>query len=101
MSATMEDTRSVAADGAGVTAVTPASSTTVDSTDRPIPLWPEGVLVVASALTLVVIGLRHRAYLQRKVTETQRCLEEFQRQGGLDDLQQVVNQASTFLKGTP
>lgn len=99
MSATMEDTRPAAADGKGVTAVTPAS-TTVDPTDRPIPLWPEGVLVVASALTLVVIGLRHRAYIQRKVTETQRCLEEFQRQGGLDDLQQVVNQASTFLKGS-
>ncbi len=74
-------------------------ATTGDKTDRPIPLWPEGVLVAAATATLVVIGLRHRTYLHRKYTECRRAVEEFQRQGGLDDLQAVARQASDLLRG--
>jgi len=71
-----------------------------DPTDRPIPVWPEGVLAVVAGVTLLVIGLRHRVYLQRKVQEAQRAVEEFQRQGGLDDLTQVAKQAGEFLKSS-
>jgi len=81
----------------GDTAVTAAGR---DSTDIPIPLWPEGVLAVLAGVTLLVIGLRHRTYIQRKVTEAQSALDEFQRQGGLDDIRQVTLQASEFLKGS-
>lgn len=70
-----------------------------DPTDRPIPLWPEGVLVAAAAVTLVIIGLRHRTWIQRKVDEGQRMAAEFQRQGGLEDLTQVARQAGELLKG--
>ena len=69
------------------------------SSDRPIPIWPEGVLAVAAGITLLVIALRHRVYLQRKVSEVQRALEEFQRQGGLDELTHVARQASEMLNG--
>jgi hypothetical protein len=70
-----------------------------DPTDRPIPLWPEGLLVVAAGVTLLVIGLRHRAWIQRKAEEGQRMVAEFQRQGGLDDLSQVARQAADLFKG--
>lgn len=69
------------------------------ATDRPIPLWPEGLLAIAAGMTLIVIGLRHRVYLQRKARELQRMLEEFQRQGGLEELAQVARQAGEFLQG--
>jgi hypothetical protein len=70
-----------------------------DPTDRPIPLWPEGVLVAAAGITLLIIGLRHRTWLQRKADEAQRMVAEFQRQGGLEDLTQVARQAGELLKG--
>jgi hypothetical protein len=70
-----------------------------DPTDRPIPLWPEGALVVAAGVALLVIGLRHRAWIQRKVDEGQRMVAEFQRQGGMDDLSQVARQAADLFKG--
>lgn len=70
-----------------------------DPTDRPIPLWPEGVLAVAAGVTLLIIGLRHRTWLQRKADEGQRMVAEFQRQGGLEDLTQVARQAGELLKG--
>jgi hypothetical protein len=57
------------------------------------------VLVAAAGITLLVIGLRHRVWIQRKVTETQRMVEEFQRHGGLEDLKQVAKQASELVKG--
>lgn len=70
-----------------------------DPTDRPIPLWPEGVLAVAAGVTLLIIGLRHRTWIQRKAEEGQRIVAEFQRQGGLEDLTQVARQAGELLKG--
>jgi cytoskeletal protein RodZ len=70
-----------------------------DPTDRPIPIWPEGVLAAAACVTLAVICFRHRTWLQRKVEEGQRALAEFQRHGGVEDLTQVAKQAADFLKG--
>lgn len=70
-----------------------------DPTDRPIPIWPEGVLAIAAGVTLAVICFRHRTWLQRKVEEGQRAVAEFQRQGGVEDLTQVAKQAADFLKG--
>lgn len=81
-----------------VTETTPSPVRT-DPTDRPIPLWPEGVLAVAAGVTLLIIGLRHRTWIQRKVDEGQRMVAEFQRQGGLEDLTQVARQAGELLKG--
>ena len=83
-----------AAASRGAPAGTPA-----DPTDRPIPLWPEGLLAAAAGATLLWIGLRHRAFLQRKAREAQRMVDEFQRQGGLDELAQVARQAREFLRG--
>lgn len=68
--------------------------------NRPIPLWPEGMLAVTAVITLVVIGVRHRFWLQKKAAEAQRAVEEFQRHGGLDELTQMARQASDFLKGS-
>ena len=85
---------------AGIAPAETSSVAAYDGTDTPIPLWPEGVLVVLAGITLLVVGMRHRTYIQRKVTECQRALDEFQRQGGLDDVQQVARQASEFLKGS-
>ncbi len=76
------------------------ASMTGDSTDTPIPVWPEGVLAVLAGLTLLVIGLRHRTWLQRKGQEAQRAISEFQNQGGLDELTQVAQHASELLKGS-
>lgn len=70
-----------------------------DPTDRPIPLWPDGVVAVAAGIALTIICLRHRVWLQRKVEEGQRMVAEFQRQGGVEDLTQVARQAADFLKG--
>ncbi len=83
------------------TAVVPVveASTAVEATDRPIAVWPEGVLAVVAGVTLVVIGLRHRVWIQRKVRDAQRVVEEFQRQGGVDELVQVARQASDLIKG--
>lgn len=78
---------------------TGAALASSDPTDRPIPLWPEGVVAVVAGITLLVIGLRHRTYLERKAREVQRAVEEFQRQGGVEDLTQVARQASEFIKG--
>ena len=77
----------------------PSSPSPVSSTDRPIPLWPEGALAIVASMTLLVIGLRHRAYLQRKAREIQRAVEEFQKQGGLDELTEAARQAADILKG--
>jgi hypothetical protein len=83
--------------------VTPSATSAVtaatDSTDRPIPLWPEGVVALVAGIALLVVGLRHRVYLQRKGKEVQHLVNEFQRQGGLDELKQMAQQASEFLKG--
>lgn len=78
---------------------TSASIRPTDPTDRPIPLWPEGVLAVAAGITLLVIGLRHRTYLQRKAMEMQRAVEEFQRHGGMEEIRHVAQQATEMFKG--
>src|SRR3954453_2082343 len=75
------------------------SGAAADPTDQPIPIWPEGVLALAAGITLLVIGLRHRAYLQRKAQELQRAVDEFQRHGGMEDLTHVARQAGELLKG--
>jgi hypothetical protein len=72
----------------------------IDPTDRPIPIWPEGVLAVAAGVTLAVIAFRHRTWIQRRMTEAQRAVEEFQRQGGIEDLTQVARQAADMLRGS-
>jgi hypothetical protein len=97
MSETISDLRPANTDGA--TSISGSNSRTGDPTDTPIPLWPEGVLAVLASAVLVAIGLRHRVFLQRKATEVQRAVEEFQRQGGIEDLTQVARQASEFLQG--
>jgi hypothetical protein len=79
-------------------AATPVAAVT-DPTDRPIPLWPEGVLVLAAGVTLLIVGLRHRVWIQKKVNECQRAVDEFQRHGGLDELTQVARQAGEMLRG--
>ena len=81
-----------------VTRTTPESAR-VDPTDRPIPLWPEGVLAVAAGITLAVIAFRHRTWIQRRVTEAQRAVDEFQRQGGMEELKGVARQAAEMLRG--
>jgi hypothetical protein len=88
----------VAATSNGLAASSSAARS-LDSTDQPIPLWPEGVIAAVAGVALLVIGLRHRTWIQRKVTEGQRAVEEFQRHGGLEDLTQVAKQASELLKG--
>ncbi len=67
--------------------------------ERPIDLWPEGVLAALAGITLVVIGFRHRLYLQRKAQEVQRMVDEFQREGGVEEIKQVARQAAELLKG--
>jgi hypothetical protein len=74
-------------------------SNRADSTDTPIPLWPEGVLAVIAGVTLLVIGMRHRTWIQRKSGEVQRTVSEFQKQGGLDELTQVAQHAAELVKG--
>jgi hypothetical protein len=97
----MSDTVNEAAGAvtAGEAASLPAPAARASTAEQPIPLWPEGVLAVAACVTLLVIGLRHRIYLQRKAREIQRAVEEFQRQGGVEDLTHVARQAADFLKG--
>ena len=71
----------------------------VDSTDYPIPIWPEGILALAAGVTLLVIGLRHRTWLQRKGQEVERTVGEFRKHGGLDELTQVARHATELFKG--
>ena len=79
--------------GAESTAITP-----VDPTDRPIPVWPEGVLAVIAAALLLAIGFRHRTWITRKVQDCQRTVNEFQKHGGLEEITQVAQHASELLK---
>ncbi len=87
------------ASAAPTAATTPTSIVPADPTDRPVPLWPEGVIALAAGVTLLVIGFKHRKYLMRKGKEAQRLVEEFQRQGGVEELAAVARQATSFLKG--
>ena len=76
-----------------------SSAVTRDGTDKPIPIWPEGILAALAGITLLVIGLRHRTWIQRKSREVQRAVSEFQRQGGLEELTQVAQHAAELVKG--
>jgi hypothetical protein len=84
--------------GAGV-GKSHGGSYALDPTDRPIPVWPEGVLALLAGVTLVLIGLKHRTWLQKKGQEAQKVVHEFQKQGGLDELTQVAQHAAELLKG--
>ncbi|MBM3458261.1 MAG: hypothetical protein FJX77_06990 [Armatimonadetes bacterium] len=66
--------------------------------EQPPSVWPEGVLLVLAAATVGIIAFRHRVWVQRKVTEAQKLVTEFQQQGGLDELTKVAQQAVDFLK---
>ena len=99
MSSTMEDQRTLGDDsGRGIAA--PGASPVRDATDTPIPLWPEGVIALCAGLALLMIAVRHRVYLQRKVAQGQRMADEFQRQGGMEEVQQVARQAMELLRGS-
>jgi hypothetical protein len=56
------------------------------------------VLAVLAGATLLLIAYRHRTWLQRKSAEVQRVVEEFKRQGGVEDLGAVARQAAEFLR---
>lgn len=98
MSQTSEGIQTPAPGGHPAPAALPAHAT--HPTDRPLDLWPEGVLAAAAGITLAVIALLHRVWLQRKAGEIHRAVEEFQRQGGVEDLTHVARQAADFLKGS-
>jgi len=76
----------------------PLTAAAPNPADTPIPLWPEGVLALLAGGILLVIGFRHRIYLHRKYQEVKRAADEFQRQGGVDDLSQVARQVTELLK---
>ncbi len=79
----------------------PASATTepADPTDRPIPLWPEGVLAGAAAVVLFVVALNHRSWLRRKAGEARRAIDALQEHAAADDLKALAREAGSFLKG--
>lgn len=100
MSETMQDVERIQHPAASASNGDAAARPLGHPANRPIPLWPEGVLAAAAGITLVVIGVRHRFWLQRKATEAKRAVEEFQSHGGLDELTQMARQASDFIKGS-
>lgn len=77
----------------------PARTERADPTDRPIPIWPEGVVAGVAVLTLVVIGLKHRTWIRRKVEECERAVQEFQKHGGLEELSRIARNAGELVKG--
>lgn len=80
-------------------AATPVSYSPPDPSDRPIPVWPDGVLLFGAIVTALCIGLRHRAYLERKFHSTRRALEEFQAHGGVDEVTHIAQSAAELLRG--
>lgn len=84
----------------GATSRIERSNYSDDPTDRPIPVWPEGVVAVVATLALIVIGLKHRTWLQKKGREVQSAVQEFQKHGGLTELTEVAQHASELLKGS-
>jgi len=81
------------------TAAVAPVSTTPDPTDKPIPIWPDGVLLFTAVVTALCIGLRHRAYLERKFYSTRRAIEEFQAHGGVDEVTHIAKSAAELLRG--
>jgi hypothetical protein len=69
------------------------------ASDQPIPVWPDGVLAMLAAGTLLAIAYRHRGYLERQCNAARRAVEEFQRHGGIDDLTAVTRQVADFARG--
>jgi hypothetical protein len=84
------------ADPSTVPATPPARR---DPTDKPIPVWPDGVVAVAAIAVLAYVCVRHRTWITRKVGECQRAVDEFQRQGGAEELGQLAKTAVEFFKG--
>lgn len=80
-------------------ATIPSKPVRRDTTDKPIPVWPDGVVAVAAIAVLAYVGIRHRTWITRKVGECQRAVDEFQRQGGADELGQLAKTAVDFFKG--
>jgi hypothetical protein len=78
---------------------TPVAYTPPDPTDKPIPVWPDGVLLFTAIVTTLCIGLRHRAYLERKFYSTRRAIEEFQAHGGVDEVTHIARSAAELLRG--
>lgn len=100
MTDTAEVNRSGSQDAAsGGESLSVPSTSLLDPAERPIELWPEGILAAVAGITLLVIGYRHRLFLQRKAQEAQRVVDEFQRQGGVDEIKTIARQAAEFLKG--
>ncbi len=70
-----------------------------DTSDEPIGIWPEGVVAIAAIAVQAYVGIRHRTWITRKVGECQRAVDEFQRQGGAEELGQLAKTAVDFFKG--
>jgi hypothetical protein len=77
----------------------PAKPARRDPTNEPIEIWPEGVVAIAAIAILAYVGIRHRTWIQRKCGECQRAVDEFQRQGGAEELGQLAKTAVDFFKG--
>jgi len=56
------------------------------------------VLALGAGLVLLAVGLKHRTWLRRRLRDAQRAAAEFQRQGGMDGLAQVAQNATELLK---
>ncbi len=77
---------------------TPVPTTASEPTDRPIPLWPEGVVALAAGAALICIGLRHRVWIQKKLADAQRAVETFQEGGAIEDIRVLAKRATDFLQ---
>lgn len=84
-------TPTVAASPAAVDA--PPRSVTPSRADQPISLWPEGVVAGIALITIGLVAYQHRRYLRRKYLEAKRLLDEFQKHGGLEELQVLARRA--------
>jgi hypothetical protein len=78
---------------------TPVTYTPPDPTDKPIPAWPDGVLLLAASIVALTIALRHRTYLERKIHSTRRAVEEFRAHGGMDEVTHIAQSAAELLRG--
>ncbi len=77
---------------------TPVRTAPTEPPDRPIPLWPEGVVALAAGAALIYIGLRHRVWIQKRVADAQRAVETFQEGGAIEDIRVLAKRATDFLQ---
>lgn len=80
-------------------AAKPVTYSPPDPTDKPIPVWPDGVILFGAIVTALCIGLRHRAFLEKKFHSTRRAFDEFKAHGGVDEVTQIAQSASELLRG--